>query len=165
MGGNLENSILVMFVERLDTLHILLDILCVRIVCESFLILSMKTKQCFLILEFTSGGIKMVQILDHTESFRQLCKAASKFGMYISFDFGDFKGAAMAAPYLNIDDHFQIISDGCGILLFDTREEMENYYDMTVGDDGPTKLNNYNGLTHVYALTCDNTGNLLTKNT
>ena len=102
--------------------------------------------------------------------FASLCLAEHKFGMYISFStdykvkdpFGEI---IKAAPYLNINDNFQILSDEMGILLFDTRKEMQRYYDMTVGDDGPTKLNKYSGSAHVYALTCNNRGELENENT
>ena len=51
------------------------------------------------------------------------------------------------------------------MLTFDTEKEMEKHYDLTVGDDGPTKYNSYDGECRVYALTCSNTGELLTENT
>jgi len=41
---------------------------------------------------------------------------------------------------------------------------LDAYY-RTVGDDGPTKLNDYNGPCRIYALTCDPFGQLLNENT
>ena len=65
----------------------------------------------------------------------------------------------------NKNDIGNILSDQYGFLLFDTKEEMVLHYNLTVGDDGPTKLNKYNGKLGVYALTCNNDGELQTENT
>lgn len=69
-----------------------------------------------------------------------------------------------AAPYLNMDD-YQIIADEHGIIIFDSAEEMEHAYQQTVGDDGPTALNQYNGKCRVSALTCYADGSLGGENT
>ena len=90
-------------------------------------------------------------------------KSNNKFCMYISFDNTmDWKELEKAAPYLTTD---QLFHEGTCILTFDTEVEMQNYYNLTVGDDGPTKLNSYNGEARVYALTITNTGELSTENT
>jgi hypothetical protein len=95
-----------------------------------------------------------------------LCKVSEKWGMYISFvDHTDLQEIFKAAPYLNTEAFLRTCVDGCAYTLFDTEEEMMNLYHQTVGDDGPTKLNPYNGPARVYALTCDPQGNLLTENT
>ena len=62
------------------------------------------------------------------------------------------------------DNYHQIRMDGEGFSIFDTEEEMEAFYDMIVGDDGPTKSNPYNGPIRVYALTCGPSG-LMNENT
>jgi hypothetical protein len=62
------------------------------------------------------------------------------------------------------DDYHQIMMDGEGFSIFDTEEEMEAFYDMIVGDDGPTKSNPYDGPIRVYALTCGPNG-LMNENT
>src|SRR6267142_5136915 len=99
-----------------------------------------------------------------TEIFREACRALNKFGLYISFEFTTNLDSDLflAAPYLNFQEHSQIIIDGVGYLLFDTREEMESHYRQTVGDDGPTETNPYDGPVRVYALTCNNEGQLET---
>ena len=61
-------------------------------------------------------------------------------------------------------NYFQVMSDGEGFSIFDTKEEMAAFYDLIVGDDGPTKLNPYNGPIKVYALSCGPNG-LLNENT
>jgi len=72
-----------------------------------------------------------------------------------------------AKALIFIDDtenYHQIMMDGEGFCIFDTKEEVEAFYDMIVGDDGPTKSNPYNGPIRVYALTCGPNG-LMNENT
>lgn len=95
-----------------------------------------------------------------------LCKSTNKYGMFISMHFNteeEMEEIFQAAPYIeNID--INIIADGYGFLLFDTEQEMEEYYTKTVGDKGPTKLNKYNGKCRVFALTCGNNGKIRNAN-
>ena len=105
-------------------------------------------------------------MLDSNELFTAYCKAYNKFGLYISFDEEEkWDEIIKACPFLTKEEHYNIFLNGFGYVFFDTKEEMEKAYESTVGDDGPTKLNSYNGLARVYALTCDNTGQLLNENT
>ncbi len=105
-----------------------------------------------------------MEILHKTTVLTRLCKEAKKYGMYVSFSEEDqWVDVISAAPYLKDKD--QIIVDCEGWLLFDTEEEMNNYYNQTVGDDGPTELNNYDGPARVYALTCNLHGQLENENT
>lgn len=102
----------------------------------------------------------------HDVILSKLCAATKKWGMYISC--AEFLGYEhLVAPYLDPEDeaHYQIIDDGAGFILFNTKEEMEDAYNRTVGDDGPTELNPYDGPIRVYALTCGPDGELLTENT
>src|SRR3990167_11177150 len=89
---------------------------------------------------------------------QELCRATKRFGMLISTppDVIEYShgGMVAAAPYLSYIDDMQLISNGFGIILFDSKEEMQQTYQQTVGDDGPTSLNDYSGPTRVYALTC-----------
>ncbi len=99
------------------------------------------------------------------------CKATGKYAMLIVLpDLGDvecsggsvFDELAKAAPYLRAfedglehgDVMGQTIADELGVMIFDTAEEMDQHYNQTVGDDGPTELNKYDGPVRVYALTC-----------
>ena len=94
---------------------------------------------------------------------QEYAKATSKFCMYIHFDNKlPCREIRKAAPYLSLD---QVVMDGLYILTFDTENEMDEYFDMTVGDDGPTKDNSYTGMARVYAVTISNKGELLTENT
>jgi len=100
-----------------------------------------------------------MKALDQIAVLEALCRATRQWGMFINIhvpDAADWEEIWKAAPYL--DDHMQILADGCGIFLFDTETEMQEYYDQTVGDDGPTETNGYNGPASVYAITCNNAG-------
>ena len=102
----------------------------------------------------------------HTDIFTELCRLNGKWGLYISFlDDDDLDEVIKAAPYLDYFEHGQILLEGSAIILCDTEEEMMNLYHQTVGDDGPTELNPYEGPVTVYALTCNPEGTLLTENT
>jgi len=70
-----------------------------------------------------------------------------------------------AAPYLNWEEHSQMIADEVGIIVCDSYEEMQRLYKLTVGDDGPTKTNPYNGKARIHALTCNAQGELENENT
>ena len=106
----------------------------------------------------------MVEILTEHDILRVICKAKCKWGMFVYFSTNDsFDEVVKAAPYLN--KNAQILSDGRAYVITDTKEELDNFYYQTVGDDGPTKLNSYNGSAKVYALTCNPEGNFLNENT
>ena len=108
----------------------------------------------------------MATFYDLHEAFQALCKATKKWGLYVSRQ-GDIEieEDEKAVPYLSLDAHAQILLDGCGIILCDTEEEMETLYNQTVGDDGPTEANSYDGPARWYALTCDPNGQLINENT
>lgn len=107
-----------------------------------------------------------MEILSETEVFKTLCKLSNKWGMYIGFiEQENIAEVTEAAPYLDFDKHSEIFTDGRGWILFNSEEEMLNCYENTVGDDGPTELNPYNGKVSVYALTCSPEGQLMNENT
>lgn len=112
-----------------------------------------------------------MKILDHVSALEELCKATKKWGMYISIYVPDdiWDDVSKAAPYLvETDDgnsSAQLISDRSGFILFDTEKEMLDTYELTVGDDGPTDTNKYDGPVHVYALTCYPDGQTGNENT
>lgn len=106
--------------------------------------------------------------LDMPELMEKFCKVTNRYGMYIRIHVPrdqltykvvvyrdeEHQEICAAAPYLQHDECAQIISDQQGVLLFTTEEELDRHYQMTVGDDGPTELNSYNGPVSIYALTC-----------
>ena len=105
-----------------------------------------------------------MKILDIADTLEILATSLNKCCMYISFDQNDdTREVVKAAPYL--DGEMQIMIDGCAYIVCDSTEEIEALYGQTVGDDGPTKENPYDGPARVYTLTCDADGRLLTENT
>ena len=112
----------------------------------------------------------MAQSYSQLKMLQLVCKSLGKWGMMISFsDYVNPEGYLIpaeileAAPYLDPDS--QIVYEGFGYFLFDTEEEMLEYYGQTVGEDGPTKANPYKGGARVFAVTCGPDGQLLTENT
>lgn len=109
-----------------------------------------------------------MKALTQIDAFELLCKSTKNWGIFLSFR-GGYNGTPdifEAVPYLK--DHssnIQMLCDGMAILLFETEEEMEHHYYRTVGDDGPTKFNSYDGECRVYALTCSPSGQLMNENT
>lgn len=114
------------------------------------------------------------------EAMQLACRLTKKWGLYLSMPEPDwwqeltvdefFSQLKQAAPYLFTDPRMMdsLASGYVGeqfFLLFDTQDEMENHFWLTVGDDGPTKSNPYKGKVRVYALTCNNHGQLQNENT
>lgn len=104
--------------------------------------------------------MKKLSLMKTIEYF---CKQQKVWGVYISYALqpdGEDSDSWIkneeelykAAPYLNRDKDYQLIFDEGGFILCDSEEEAFNVFDQTVGDDGPTKLNKYNGPMRVYAI-------------
>lgn len=122
---------------------------------------------------------RTAHLMHLTEAFAALCKAKKMWGLYIGInppsDPNKFLEIYKAAPYLDPkkekrfgvfgENPGQALADEHGFLLFRSRKQMERFYDLTVGDDGPTKRNSYNGEANVYALTCTPDGILQNENT
>lgn len=68
------------------------------------------------------------------------------------------------APYLSQDDAMQMFMYGSMELVFDDEESAWEAFNMTVGDDGPTKTNQYNGPVNIFAYICGPNGGI-TENT
>ena len=97
------------------------------------------------------------------ELIRAYAIETNRFCLYISIpNRSNYKEILKAAPYLTDD---QAICDGVYILVCSTEEEMYKYYDLTIGDDGPTGSNKYDGEARVYAVTINNKGEMETENT
>lgn len=71
---------------------------------------------------------------------------------------------ALACPAL-VGCHENVICAGQACMFFATENETRRAYSSTVGEDGPTKTNSYDGPARVFALLCDDRGNLLSENT
>lgn len=113
-----------------------------------------------------------MKVFDDIEIMVQLSKLTHSYMMYVSFDKecvppeDFFAELRKAMPYYDSDndDMLQGAMDGKFYMMFDTEDDMEKHFDLTVGDDGPTHLNPYDGPMRVYALTCFN-GQLWNENT
>jgi hypothetical protein len=105
------------------------------------------------------------------QSLCALCKKLGKFGMYVSLGHksGEFPNSIaeyhQAAPYLRYPENETIFINGFGFFLFDHQDDMEHAFDITVGDSGPTKWNDYEGPASVYAVTCGPDGVEINENT
>ena len=94
------------------------------------------------------------------------CEFAKLHGKPVLYlNFAGVDDPTQAAPYLNYQDHIQMIVDGVAFVVCDDMEECERLYATTVGADGPTPLNPYAGPDRVYALTIDSTGQPRNENT
>lgn len=105
-----------------------------------------------------------------TQSFHilsLLCAARGKPGLYLSASgpCDDINEIRRAAPFVT-DDILVELACGTGVyVFFDTEVEMDQAFRSVVGDDGPTRSNQYNGPGRVYAASCDANGVGLSENT
>ena len=103
------------------------------------------------------------------DALKAIAKGLDKPVLYISFMTPDveyfdewIEGLKKAAPYLFDEEgckYLQIVADGQGYLVCESTAELERLFDLTVGDDGPTSTNSYDGPVRVYALTSDGNEN------
>lgn len=111
-----------------------------------------------------------MRVYSQINAARALAKAKKKPVLFLSFHTEQDKFAEdvlKAVPYLSWDDEdvAQALCDGYAIIVCDSDKERDKLYELTVGDDGPTMFNKYNGPVRVYALTIDRTGQTLNENT
>jgi hypothetical protein len=105
-----------------------------------------------------------MKALGQNEELKAIAEEYKKPLLFLSFS-GDFEEILKAAPYLNAVEHGQQILNGYAVLVCEDEDEQEKLYWATVGDDGPTKTNPYEGPARVYALTVSRTGEPLNENT
>jgi hypothetical protein len=109
------------------------------------------------------------------ETLSALCKATGRWGMFVDYSvkpgIGELdaleghEDAAKAAPWVS-GEYLPLLVSGDGLyVLFDSCEEMESVFRQTVGDDGPTEWNPYDGPVSIYALTCGPDGVCRDENT
>ena len=110
-----------------------------------------------------------MRILNSTEVEQEVAKALGKWCLHLHAGYGNddytIKELNKAVPYLTEDQARQLLFDGGFLVVCDSKEECERFYSQTVGDDGPTKTNPYDGLANVYALTISDHGVLMAENT
>ena len=106
-----------------------------------------------------------MRILSQIEILQELARVSGKPCMFVSCRSCHAlpREIVKVAPYLVGED--QVLCDGGAILICDNDEELQTHFLLTVGDDGPTRTNTYNGPARVYALTCGADGELQTENT
>lgn len=102
-------------------------------------------------------------LLNWTEVLSTVAKGTGKHVLYLSLS-GRFQDIKLAAPYLTVEE-MNVLATEPIHLLFDTMGEMMEAYNQTVGEDGPTKTNQYNGPTRIYACAVKPDGTILTENT
>lgn len=117
------------------------------------------------------GWPKPAYHVDNEGLFTLSCRVLHKWGLYLYLEqedhdpsFTNPEGVLNAAPYLN---NRSLTGSGWKeqYLFFDNKLDMERCYWATVGRDGPTDTNPFDGTATVYALTCSPTGQLLNENT
>jgi hypothetical protein len=113
-----------------------------------------------------------VKLLSWDAQLSLICKGANTPGILVSFQPGIPDDELFsAAPWLkelwrtNISAFTEMQSSGCGIVLCETLDEANKLLHQTVGDDGPTAANPYNGPVRVYACVCDGNGRITSENT
>ncbi len=102
-----------------------------------------------------------------TELVQKHCKLTQQWAVviYPSSDDHSFSDMQGAVPFLDLNNDLQAMADGLMIVLCDSEMEHDRVFNSIVGDDGPTKLNKYNGPYKAYAWTCGPDGEILTENT
>ncbi len=107
-----------------------------------------------------------MEMLTTFEVFQVLCKSTKQWGLYISSS-NDESWAEInkAAPYLDAINDASFFLEGCRVILCDSKEEALELFWQTVGDDGPTLENPYNGPARVYACVCGPDGKFTHENT
>lgn len=107
-----------------------------------------------------------MEILDNVAVLQALAKSIHKHCMYINFQCADnTEEVYKAAPYLVSMANPNILYTKFAYFTFENEAEMWKAYDETVGDDGPTWINRYDGPAQVFALTCNTDGKILACNT
>ena len=112
-----------------------------------------------------------MRALTTATTLQAAAKGLKRWCMYVGihdYPHNTEEGILKAAPCLlelaPFDRH-SFIEEGGGILVFRTEALCRAAYDSTVGEDGPTKTNSYDGPVHIYCLTCDDKGILHNENT
>ena len=106
-----------------------------------------------------------MRVLTVHELVAAYCALSKQHGVWLSHEWERFDLVPQAAPMLNFEEHGQALLDGHCLLVCDSAEERDRLYGQIVGDDGPTESNPYDGPVRVYALTFDDTGQMLNENT
>ena len=102
------------------------------------------------------------------------CRKTRQWAVFLSLPMRDAKfvgkyteEAQRAAPYLSQEQIFEaaLCRDGTLIVLCKSERVAYRLFDQTVGDDGPTETNPYNGDFRIYAMVVNRKGEAETENT
>jgi hypothetical protein len=120
---------------------------------------------------------QVTEVTYHLSLCEAYSKVHNKFCLYLSISSGvdwddscNFKKAfrqlRRAAPYLTKEQGIDMLMNhGWILIVCSSEKEMNKKFWQTVGDDGPTKSNPYNGKTRIYAVTIDPTLGATNENT
>lgn len=106
--------------------------------------------------------------LDWVASVEAVARGAGKPVVYLSTSSScnDSDEVRKAAPYLDDDSLLELVAGkGCVSLVCEDMDEARDLFGQTVGDDGPTGTNPYNGPARVFAMLVCPVKGVLTENT
>lgn len=108
-----------------------------------------------------------MKVIKDNEQLSLVAKGLKKPLLWLSAGSFEFTGNPHpAAPYLGTGDALMELYVNGGVLLVcDDMKEAWSLYKQTVGDDGPTATNPYNGEERIYAMLVDADGKIITENT
>ncbi len=103
------------------------------------------------------------------DAMEEICRLSGKYGIFVSFmtpkDSKDRlhwrEELNKAAPWLSDefgDEMLDLLFDGSGFLIKDTKAEVDKLFELTIGDDGPIYQNKNKSEISVFALTCGPNG-------
>lgn len=107
--------------------------------------------------------------LDHVAVIEAAVRSVGAWCLYLSVSSSadDTDDIACAAPYLDsIDGEAWFrLSTGEPLYVFGEEADLRRMFEATVGDDGPTATNRYDGPARVYAMLVSPTDGVMTENT
>ena len=109
-----------------------------------------------------------MKALSGNEVLSATAKGLARWCMQVGVHDDNVEEVLKAAPWLlalGRPDLDFLVQDGGGVFSFESEDECRKAFLNTVGDDGPTASNPYDGPVKVYACVCAPDGRLMTENT
>lgn len=115
----------------------------------------------------TADGARTHPITSMLDLVCLAARGTGQWTLYLSFDWEYDAEIVKAAPILRdiYESKPHELTDGFALLWFESEEEAREAFLSTVGDDGPTRTNPYDGPAKVYALLIAPDGQMQTENT